>query len=47
MFQRTIPMPVGVKADEAKATFKDGLLEITLPKMQPEKKGESVKVKPE
>jgi len=47
MFQRTIPMPVEVKADEAKASFKDGLLEITLPKIAPQKKAESVKLKPE
>jgi HSP20 family protein len=47
MFQRTIPMPLEIKADEAKASFKDGLLEITLPKAAPQKKAESVKLKPE
>ena len=30
-FVRTIPLPQGAIADQAKATFKDGVLEITLP----------------
>jgi HSP20 family protein len=30
-FTRTIPLPEGAMADQAKATFKDGVLEITLP----------------
>jgi len=30
-FFRTIPLPEGVIADQAKATFKDGVLEITMP----------------
>lgn len=47
MFQRTIPMPVEIKADQAKASLKDGLLEVTLPKVAPEKKEEVVKIKPE
>jgi HSP20 family protein len=47
MFQRTVPLPVEVKAKEAKASFKDGLLEVTLPKLEAEKKPETVKVKPE
>jgi HSP20 family protein len=47
MFQRVVPMPVEVKAKEAKATFNDGLLEVTLPKIEAEKKPEAVKVKPE
>jgi len=47
MFQRTIPLPVEINKEEAKASFKDGLLEITLPKAAPEEKPESVKVKPE
>ena len=44
---RTIPVPVEVKSDAAKASFKDGLLEVTLPKVEPEKKAESVKIQPE
>src|SRR3972149_4907590 len=30
-FYRALPLPEGVKADEAKATFKDGVLEIVMP----------------
>jgi HSP20 family protein len=30
-FYRVIPLPEGVMADQAKATFKDGVLEITMP----------------
>jgi HSP20 family protein len=30
-FYRVIPLPEGVIADQAKATFKDGVLEITMP----------------
>lgn len=30
-FYRTLPLPEGVKLDEAKATIKDGVLEVTVP----------------
>lgn len=30
-FYRSIPLPEGVKGDEAEASFKDGVLEVTLP----------------
>ena len=30
-FYRTIPLPEGAMTDQAKATFKDGVLEITMP----------------
>lgn len=30
-FQRLIPMPSAIKRDEVKATFKDGILQITAP----------------
>jgi len=30
-FRRTIPLPEGAMADQAKATFKNGVLEITMP----------------
>lgn len=33
-FRRTVPLPVEVDADKAQASFKDGLLELTLPKAQ-------------
>lgn len=34
-FQRVVPLPVEVKADETKATFRNGVLEIRMPKAQP------------
>jgi len=30
-FRRTVPLPEGVKGEDAKASFKDGVLEITMP----------------
>lgn len=33
-FQRTIPLPVDVDRDKVEATFKNGLLTVTLPKTQ-------------
>jgi HSP20 family protein len=30
-FYRVIPLPEGTIADQAKATFKDGVLEVTMP----------------
>ncbi len=33
-FQRTIPLPSHVQSEEAKASFKDGILELTLPKVE-------------
>lgn len=35
---RTVPLPVDVEGDKAKATFKDGVLEITVPKMEKSKR---------
>jgi HSP20 family protein len=34
MFSRTFTLPVGVHADKIKATYKDGVLKITLPKSE-------------
>ena len=34
LFRRQIPVPEGVNADQATATFKDGVLEITMPAPQ-------------
>jgi HSP20 family protein len=42
-FQRQIELPAPVKADQAKASFKDGVLEISLPKVE-EAKPRTVKV---
>ena len=37
-FQRTLRVPVAVKGTEVKATFKDGILELVLPKVEPAKR---------
>ncbi len=37
-FQRAFSLPAKVKAEQAKADFKDGLLKVTVPKQKPEKK---------
>lgn len=34
-FRRVIPLPVAVRADEAKATYRDGVLRVELPKREP------------
>ena len=33
-FERTIPLPLDINADKAKASFKKGVLSITLPKTE-------------
>ena len=37
-YRRTIQLPAAVKENEAKATFKNGVLELTLPKMEKTKR---------
>jgi HSP20 family molecular chaperone IbpA len=37
-FLRTIPLPDGVDAEKIEATFKDGVLEVTLPAPKGEQK---------
>ena len=45
-FCRAIPLPEGIKSDEAKAAFKDGVLEITMPAGKlPEKHGRRLEIK--
>ena len=44
-FYRSISLPEGVKGDEAKAAFKDGVLEITMPVKTPEKHGRRLEIK--
>lgn len=36
-FHRVIPLPVAVQNDQVKAEFKDGILTLTLPKVEAEK----------
>jgi len=36
-FSRTIPLPAEVKPEQAKAEYKDGILSITVPKLEPTK----------
>lgn len=36
-FSRTIPLPVEVKTEQAKAEYKDGILSIIVPKVEPTK----------
>jgi HSP20 family protein len=33
-FERAIPLPIPVQADRVKATYRDGVLEVTLPKAE-------------
>ena len=35
-FYRRVPLPEGVKAEDAEATFRDGVLEITMPAAKPQ-----------
>jgi len=43
-FTRSLTLPAGVDADKVKATFKNGVLEVRLPKA-PEAKGKKIEVK--
>ena len=42
-FQRSVSLPTGVQADKAKATYKDGILNITVPKVE-ESKPKQIKI---
>ncbi len=42
-FQRSVSLPAGVQADKAKATYKDGVLHITVPKAE-EAKPKQIKI---
>ena len=33
-FERTLPLPIPVQADKVKATYRDGVLTVTLPKVE-------------
>lgn len=43
-FQRTVTLPAPVDTDKAKASFKDGMLEIVLPKLEKSKR-KSIQIK--
>lgn len=44
-FSRTIPLPVEIKSDQAKAEYRDGILTITAPKVEPTKtKGKRIDI---
>jgi HSP20 family protein len=43
-FYRSIPLPDGVMADQAKATFKDGVLEIRMPALESSARGRRLEI---
>ena len=43
-FSRTLELPAGAKLDEVKASFKDGLLEIRVPKAAEAKKSHTIPI---
>jgi HSP20 family protein len=43
-FCRTIPLPEGVDGDKAKADFRDGVLEITMPKPETKPRGRKIEI---
>jgi HSP20 family protein len=43
-FVKVIPLPKKVDSKKANAIFKDGILKITLPKLEEEEKGEEIKI---
>jgi HSP20 family protein len=44
-FSRTIPLPVEVKAENARAEYKDGILSVTVPKSEPSRvKGRQIDI---
>jgi HSP20 family protein len=45
-FYRAVPMPEGVKVDDAKASFKNGVLEVTVPAPRlPERHGRQLEIR--
>ena len=43
-FYREIPLPSGVNAEEANATFRDGVLEITMPALQRQSRSRRIEI---
>jgi HSP20 family protein len=46
-FRRQIPLPEGVHADQATATFKDGVLKVTMPAPQRQERGRRIEIQSE
>ena len=44
-FQRSIPLPTEVDTEQCDATFKNGVLQITLPKVHPKESAKKITVK--
>ncbi|MCD6528498.1 Hsp20/alpha crystallin family protein [bacterium] len=44
-YKRVIPLPVDIKEDKATASYDNGVLKVTVPKVEPVKKKEKKKVK--
>ena len=44
-FFRSVPLPEGINANEAKASFRDGVLEITMPAPKREERKRSIEIK--
>ena len=44
-FFRQLPLPQGVNADDATATFNDGVLEITMQALEKQKRGRQIEIK--
>jgi len=44
MFRRQIPLPEGVRAEQATASFKDGVLEVTMPAPQRQVSGRRIEI---
>ncbi len=45
-FQRGIPLPSAVDADKVEASYKDGVLEVKLPRKEEAKKAKKIAIKP-
>lgn len=43
-FRRTLPLPVGAKADEVQASYRDGILEVRIPMGQVTSEGHRVPI---